>query len=74
MCNFPVTMVKYEGKIPKLGTEEPKEVPEDTYMFFEDQAIWNKKWLTHNYTEPEQRRGTVVTQIQNTTLVFHTWS
>ena len=58
MCNFPVTMVKYEGKIPKLGTEGPKAVPEDTYMIFEPQAVWNKKWLTHNHTEPEKRRGT----------------
>ena len=39
MCNFPVTLVKYEVKIPKLGDKEPQDVPEDTYMFFEDQAI-----------------------------------
>ena len=24
MCTFPVTMVKYEGKIPKLGTRSQK--------------------------------------------------
>ena len=60
MCNFPVTLVEYEGKIPKLGDKEPQDVPEDTYMFFEDQAEWNKKYLTHNYTEPDKKRGTIV--------------
>ena len=69
MCNFPVTMVKYEGKIPKLGTEEPKAVPEDTYMIFEPQVVWNKKWLTHNHTEPEKRRGTVVASMPDSYLV-----
>ena len=39
MCNFPVTMVKYEGKIPKIGTEKEKAVPEDTYMIFEPQIV-----------------------------------
>ena len=34
MCNFPITMVKYKGQIPKIGTAAAHSVPEATYMFF----------------------------------------
>ena len=60
MCNFPVTLVKYEGKVPANGSETEKSVPALTYMVFEPQIKWNKKWLTYNYSEPEKRKGVVV--------------
>ena len=60
MCNFPVTLVKYEGQIPAKGKEKEKDVPAATYMVFEPQIKWNKKWLTHTHTEPEKRKGTLV--------------
>ena len=60
MCNFPITMVKYKGQFPAVGTGAAHSVPEATYMFFEDQWKWNKKYLTHNFTNPEKRRGTIV--------------
>ena len=47
MCNFPITMVKYKGRIPKIGETDAHDVPEDTYMFFEDQKNWSMKYLTY---------------------------
>ena len=43
MCNFPVTLVTYEGKVPASGSEPEKAVPALTYMVFEPQIEWNKK-------------------------------
>ena len=60
VCRFPITMVKYKGRIPKIGTVDAHDVPEETYMFFEDQAQWNKKYLTHAYSEKEKQRGYIV--------------
>ena len=60
MCNFPVTLVKYEGVVPASGSETEKLVPALTYMVFEPQIEWNKKWLTYNFSEPEKRRGVKV--------------
>ena len=37
MCNFAITLVKYTGEIPAVGTGAPHKVPEATYMFFEPQ-------------------------------------
>ena len=66
MCNFPVTLVTYEGKIPKKGSEPEKKVPASTYMVFEPQIEWNKKWLTFNYVEPEKRKGAKVASMPDT--------
>ena len=35
MCNFPVTLVTYEGKVPAKGSEPEKAVPALTYTVFE---------------------------------------
>ena len=69
MCNFPITMVKYKGQIPAVGTGAAHSVPEATYMFFEDQWKWNKKYLTHNFTNPEKRRGVIVASMPDSYLV-----
>ena len=60
MCNFPVTLVTYEGKVPATGSEPEKAVPALTYMVFDPQIEWNKKWLTYNHSEPEKQRGVKV--------------
>ena len=57
MSNFPVTMVKYKGRIPKIGETDAHDVPEDTYMFFEDQTNWSKKYLTYGWSEEEKKEG-----------------
>ena len=66
MCNFPVTLVTYEGKIKKKGSEPEKNVPPLTYMVFEPQIEWNKKWLTFNFVEPEKRKGAKVASMPDT--------
>ena len=60
MCNFPVTLVTYEGKIKRSKNGPEQDVPPLTYMVFEPQIEWNKKWLTYNFTEPEKRKGVKV--------------
>ena len=66
MCNFQVTLVTYEGKIPAKGSEPEKTVPALTYMVFEPQIEWNKKWLTFNFVKPEKREGTKVATMPDT--------
>ena len=65
MCYFPITLVKLKGRIPKVGDTEGRDVPEDHYMFFEDQAKWNRKYLTHTYSDKEKQQGfTIVSDPQ----------
>ena len=42
-CNFPVSLVTYEGMIPKSKGVPEQKVPESTYMALEPQFEWNKK-------------------------------
>ena len=53
-------MVKYKGRIPKIGEIDAHDVPEDTYMFFEDQTSWSQKYLTHGWSEEVKMRGIIV--------------
>ena len=37
MCNFPVSLVTYVGKVPKSNGNPEQDVPSSTYMAFEPQ-------------------------------------
>ena len=60
MCNFPVTMVKCNSKIPKIGTTDAKDVPEETYLFIEEQAEWCTKYLTKGWSKEVKMEGYIV--------------
>ena len=66
MCNFPVTMVKYKGKIPKVGATEAKDIPEETYIFIEKQAEWSKKYLTKGWSKEVKMERYIVASIYPT--------
>ena len=59
-CNFPITIVRYKGRIPASGDKVAKNIPEDTYVFIEEQAIWSQKYLTHNWSDEVKARGFIV--------------
>ena len=54
ICGFPITMVKCKGRMPKNGTVDAHDVQDETFMFFEDQSVWNKKYLTYDWSEKEK--------------------
>ena len=60
MCNFPVSLVTYEGKIPRSNGSPEQDVPPLTYMVFEPQFEWNRRWLTYNFEKPEKKEGTKI--------------
>ena len=57
MCNFPVSLVTYVGKIPKSGSNPEQDVPPSTYMVLEPQFEWNRRWLSYTYEKPEKKEG-----------------
>ena len=59
-CNFPITVVRYKGRIPKIGDKNAKDVPGDNYIFIEEQAAWSQKYLTHNWSDAAKARGFIV--------------
>ena len=66
MCNFPISLVTYEGKIPRSNSGPEQDVPSLTYMVFEPQFEWNRKWLTFNFEKPEKKEGTKVASMPDT--------
>ena len=42
------------------SSPDPSKVPEETYMFFEPQWEWNKKYLTHSFVKSEKKKGVVI--------------
>ena len=56
-CNFPVSLVTYEGKIPKSKGTAEQDVPASTYMALEPQFEWNRRWLTYTLKSQKSKEG-----------------
>ena len=43
-----------------MGNTNAKDVPEETYMFIEEQAEWSKKYLTKGWSKEVKMEGYIV--------------
>ena len=57
MCNFPVSLVTYVGKVPKSNGNPEQDVPASTYMALDPQFEWNRRWLSYTFEKPEKKEG-----------------
>ena len=66
VCRFPVMLVTLQGRIPANGQVAAVNMPAETFMFFEEQFEWNKKYLTYNLSKKEKQEGYQVPSMTHT--------
>ena len=59
-------MVTLTGVIPKVLDKEAHDTKAETFMFFEEQTEWNKKYLTYTLSDKEKHKGYMIPSATHT--------